>query len=131
MRRLFYKGELAKEIEITGTDAHHLMHVLRARAGDEMVVVDDRNRTARMEMVGFTGEAVTMRLKERLEMDTESPADITLAQCLLKADKMDFVVQGRGAWGKAGRAHHVPELRGALRCKKEGGTTEPLAEDRR
>ncbi|MBQ7479115.1 MAG: 16S rRNA (uracil(1498)-N(3))-methyltransferase [Selenomonadaceae bacterium] len=93
MRRLFYKGELAKEIEITGTDAHHLMHVLRARAGDEMVVVDDRNRVARMEMVGFTREAVTMRLKERLEMDTESPADITLAQCLLKADKMDFVVQ--------------------------------------
>ena len=93
MRRLFYKGLLAEKIEITGTDAHHLMHVLRARAGDEMVVVDDRNRVARMEMVGFTGEAVTMRLKERLEMDTESPADITLAQCLLKADKMDFVVQ--------------------------------------
>ncbi len=93
MRRLFYKGELAEEIEITGTDAHHLMHVLRAKAGDEMVVVDDRNRAARMEMVGFTGEAVTMRLKERLEMDTESQVDITLAQCLLKADKMDFVVQ--------------------------------------
>lgn len=93
MRRLFYKGLLAEKIEITGTDAHHLMHVLRARAGDEVVVVDDVNRAARMEMVAFSTDAVTLRLKERLSLDAESPMDITLAQCLLKADKMDFVVQ--------------------------------------
>ena len=36
MRRLFYKGALADEIEITGTDAHHLLHVLRAKAGQQL-----------------------------------------------------------------------------------------------
>ena len=33
MRRLFYKGLLSDTIEITGSDAHHLMHVMRAKAG--------------------------------------------------------------------------------------------------
>ncbi len=93
MRRLFFRGRLAEEIRITGTDAHHLMHVLRAKAGDEIVVVDDVNQAARMEMIAFSEEFVTMRFKERVSLEAESPVDITLAQCLLKADKMEFVVQ--------------------------------------
>ena len=53
MRRLFYKGLLADTIEITGSDAHHLMHVMRAKAGQEILVVDDENQVARMEMTAF------------------------------------------------------------------------------
>jgi 16S rRNA (uracil1498-N3)-methyltransferase len=41
MRRLFYKGILGESITITGTDAHHLMHVMRAKAGQQVTVVDD------------------------------------------------------------------------------------------
>ncbi len=93
MRRLFYKGLLADTIEITGSDAHHLMHVMRAKAGQEVVVVDDSGQVARMEMTAFREDAVTMQLKERLVADTESPLELVLAQCLLKADKMDYVVQ--------------------------------------
>lgn len=93
MRRLFYRGRLAERIEIRGTDAHHLMHVLRAKAGDEITVVDDEGRSARMAMEAFSEEAVTLRLKAYMELPAESPVKITLAQCLLKAEKMDFVVQ--------------------------------------
>ena len=93
MRRLFYKGLLADTIEITGSDAHHLMHVMRAKAGQEVTVVDDTGCVARMEMTAFREDAVTLTLKERLAADTESPLKLVLAQCLLKADKMDYVVQ--------------------------------------
>ena len=93
MRRLFYKGLLADTIEITGSDAHHLMHVMRAKAGQEVTVVDDEGSVARMEMTAFREEAVTLVLKERLAANTESPLELVLAQCLLKADKMDYVVQ--------------------------------------
>ena len=93
MRRLFYKGLLADTIEITGSDAHHLMHVMRAKAGQEVTVVDDAGCVARMEMTAFREDAVTLNLKERLAADTESPLKLVLAQCLLKADKMDYVVQ--------------------------------------
>ena len=93
MRRLFYKGILADKIKITGQDAHHLMHVMRAKAGQEVTVVDDEGSVALMEMTAFTAESVELTLKERLEGNTESPLELTLVQCLLKADKMDWVVQ--------------------------------------
>lgn len=102
MRRLFYKGLLADTVEITGSDAHHLMHVMRAKAGQEIILVDDENQVARMEMTGFREDAVTLTLRQRLEADTESPIDLVLAQCLLKSDKMDMVVQKAVELGAVG-----------------------------
>lgn len=102
MRRLFYKGTLAAVIEITGDDAHHLMHVMRAKAGQEVIVVDAENQVARMAMSAFREGAVTLTLQERLAADTESPIALVLAQCLLKADKMDLVVQKAVELGAVG-----------------------------
>lgn len=102
MRRLFYKGLLADTINITGSDAHHLMHVMRAKAGQLVTVVDDNGQVAAMEMVAFSDSAVTLQLKEHLAADTESPLKIMLAQCLLKADKMDMVVQKAVELGAVG-----------------------------
>ena len=102
MRRLFYKGLLADTVEITGSDAHHLMHVMRAKVGQEIILVDDENQVARMEMTGFREDAVTLTLRQRLEADTESPIDLVLAQCLLKSDKMDMVVQKAVELGAVG-----------------------------
>ena len=102
MRRLFYKGLLADTVKITGSDAHHLMHVMRAKAGQLVTVVDDNGQVAAMEMVAFSDSAVTLQLKEHLAADTESPLKIMLAQCLLKADKMDMVVQKAVELGAVG-----------------------------
>lgn len=102
MRRLFYKGLLADTIKITGSDAHHLMHVMRAKAGQLVTVVDNNGQVAAMEMVAFSDSAVTLQLKEHLAADTESPLKIMLAQCLLKADKMDMVVQKAVELGAVG-----------------------------
>ncbi len=93
MRRLFYRGKLADTITITGPDAHHLMHVMRAKPGQQVTVVDDMGQAACMEMTDFTAETVTMKLVGLLDADTEPPVNITLAPCLLKADKMELVVQ--------------------------------------
>ena len=40
MRQVFYPGELTEAIAITGGDAHHLAHVMRAQIGDAITVVD-------------------------------------------------------------------------------------------
>ena len=93
MRRLFIDGELQDEIVITGSDAHHLMHVMRARAGQHCVVVDSRQQVAEAEIKAFTADSVLLQRLSMLESCTESPIEITLAQCLPKGDKMDFIVQ--------------------------------------
>ncbi len=93
LRRFFLPGELAETVTLTGDDAHHLGFTLRARAGDRVVVVDPAHRVAEMEVSSFTADSVTLRLVRPLEADTESPLRLTLAMCLPKGDKMDFIVQ--------------------------------------
>ena len=93
MRRLFMPGKLADTVTLSGNDAHHLGYTLRARVGERCVVVDSERQIASMEITGFTADTVTLRLVERLEANTEPPIRLTLAVCLLKSDKMEFVVQ--------------------------------------
>lgn len=93
MRRLFLKGLLEDTVTITGDDAQHLMYAMRAKAGDEVILVDDTGAVGRMELTGFTADSVTMRLIERLDADTEPPIDIVLAQCLPKGDKLELIIQ--------------------------------------
>jgi len=93
MRRLFLKGLLEDVVTIMGDDAQHLMYAMRAKPGDEVILVDDTGAVGRMELTGFTADSVTMRLVERLEADTEPPIDLVLAQCLPKGDKLELVIQ--------------------------------------
>ena len=93
MRRLFYAGALAEEIEITGGDAHHLARVMRAQIGDEIVVADGEGRTACMRVSGIDRDAVRLHLVEYLAPEVSASTEVILVQALLKGEKMDFVVQ--------------------------------------
>ena len=93
MRRLFYAGELAEEIEITGGDAHHLARVMRAQIGDEVVVADSDGQTARMRVSGIDRDAVRLHLVEYMAPEVSASTEVILVQALLKGEKMDFVVQ--------------------------------------
>ena len=44
MRRIFIKALLQEKLVITGGDAHHLGRVMRARAGDRILVADDEGK---------------------------------------------------------------------------------------
>ncbi len=93
MRRLFYKGKLKDELEITGEDAHHLKNVYRAKINDEITVVDDFNSAARMRITAFTDTSVVLESVEEIELTGAPKARLTLAFCLLKGEKTDFVLQ--------------------------------------
>lgn len=93
MRRLFYAGELAEEIEITGGDAHHLAYVMRAQVGDAVVVAGSDGRIARMVICGIVHDSVHLRCMEYLPQTETERTEVILVQALLKGEKMDFVVQ--------------------------------------
>lgn len=93
MRRIFIKALLQEELVITGGDAHHLGRVMRAKAGDRILVADDQGKVGEYELTGFTESSVSMRLVQQVEERTESPVEIVLAQCLPKGDKLDLIVQ--------------------------------------
>ncbi|MDD7677339.1 MAG: RNA methyltransferase PUA domain-containing protein, partial [Anaerovibrio sp.] len=67
MRRIFIKALLQEELVITGGDAHHLGRVMRARAGDRILVADDEGKVGEYELTGFTESSVSMRLVHYVE----------------------------------------------------------------
>lgn len=92
MRQVFYPGELTETIAITGGDAHHLAHVMRAQIGDVITVVDAAGQAAEMAVTALTRDAVHLRMQRVLPAETEG-REVILVQALLKGEKMDFVVQ--------------------------------------
>ena len=92
MRQVFYPGELTEAIAITGGDAHHLAHVMRAQIGDVITVVDAAGQAAEMAVTALTRDAVHLRMQRVLPAET-ADREVILVQALLKGEKMDFVVQ--------------------------------------
>lgn len=54
MYRFFVPRNFAPEMVIDGQDAHHISHVLRMKAGDQVQIVSLDQVTALMEITGFT-----------------------------------------------------------------------------
>ena len=100
MRQVFYPGELTEAIAITGGDAHHLAHVMRAQIGDAITVVDAAGQAAEMVVTALTRDAVHLRTQRLLPAETED-REVVLVQALLKGEKMDFVVQKAAELGAA------------------------------
>ena len=100
MRQVFYPGVRAETIAITGGDAHHLAHVMRAQIGDAITVVDAAGQAAEMVVTALTRDVVHLRMQRVLPAETEG-REVVLVQALLKGEKMDFVVQKAAELGTA------------------------------
>ena len=78
---------------LSDDEARHLAQVLRLAAGDEVAVFDGAGREfrARIERVGRDG--AELRLLEQIGSAPEPAVRLTLAQAVIKGEKMDDVVR--------------------------------------
>jgi 16S rRNA (uracil1498-N3)-methyltransferase len=74
-------------------EAEHLTRVLRLGPGDTVAVFDGRGHEFQARVAGATGRQVRVEIVARLEPAAESSVHFTLAQTVLKGDKMDDVVR--------------------------------------
>jgi 16S rRNA (uracil1498-N3)-methyltransferase len=86
-------GDGVGRLELPEEEATHLSRVLRLKSGDAVSVFNGAGDefTAVVEEVGKA--RVTVQLQARLTPRAESPVALTLAQAVLKGDKMDDVVR--------------------------------------
>jgi len=80
------------EVEITGAEAHHLLHVLRLRPGDSVVVFDGRGKEFLAELTRCEKNSAAARVLEP-STPRESPFSLTLAVAVPKMDSMSRIVQ--------------------------------------
>jgi 16S rRNA (uracil1498-N3)-methyltransferase len=86
LTRLYFPAEIAAHGRcLLGPEqAHHVVRVLRLKAGDGVTLFDGR---------GGEYAAVALNVGERTSVDRESPLKVTLAQAISSADRMDYTIQ--------------------------------------
>ena len=72
------------------SDVHHLLHVMRMKKGDNIIVID--NKKEYLAEINNTNP-LDIVIKEELDNNNELPTRVTLLYCLSKGDKIEFVIQ--------------------------------------
>jgi 16S rRNA (uracil1498-N3)-methyltransferase len=80
-------------IMLTATVAHQIRDVLRLRAGERVVLLDDAGSEYEAQLERVDRHEVTARVTERRAVMTEPHAHVALYPALLKADKFEWVLQ--------------------------------------
>jgi 16S rRNA (uracil1498-N3)-methyltransferase len=73
--------------------AHHAVHVLRLRAGEEVTLFNGRGGEYAGRIAAIERLRVTVDLLEQRALERESPLAVTLVQGVSSSEKMDFTVQ--------------------------------------
>jgi 16S rRNA (uracil1498-N3)-methyltransferase len=91
----FYAPDFSPDsvFELPADEAQHLARVLRLRAGDEIAVFDGAGQEALARIVSVASRRVSVRVVEQRVSAPEARVAVTLAQALLKSDKMDRVIR--------------------------------------
>ena len=95
LTRVFVSSALREGaiVELPPETASHVAKVLRARAGDALVLFGGDGLEFTGEIQSVRGSRVAVSLGAARAVDRESPLEVTLVQCIPRGDRMDFIVQ--------------------------------------
>jgi 16S rRNA (uracil1498-N3)-methyltransferase len=80
-------------LRVEGNEVRHIRRVLRLKVGDEIVVFNGSAKEYEGKIVEEGPSSVVIMIQSILSSKRESPLEITLAQSLLKGEKMDYIIQ--------------------------------------
>ncbi len=83
---------------LTGSEAHHLLHVMRAAPGREVVLFDGRGGEFTAEVTRCGRVEVELAVGPRRDVERELPFELTLAAPLPKGDRQRWLVERRSSW---------------------------------
>ena len=93
--RVLVPGVAAGEQVISGSEATHLVRVLRVKAGQQVVAFDGKGLEALGQVVDASDGRVVLHLADPVPGEVEASLRLTLAVALLKGDRLaDVVRQG-------------------------------------
>lgn len=81
------------QVTLDSDESHHLVHVLRLVAGDEIAVFDGHGREFQARVARADRNAASVTIGAPIATAPEAPVLTILVQAVLKGDKMDGVVR--------------------------------------
>lgn len=92
--RYFSEEPLAGEhATLRGSEAHHLLHVMRAKVGTEIIVFDGQGGEWWAEITKLGRADVELALKKHRPIERELPLEFILAVALPKGDRQRWLVE--------------------------------------
>jgi 16S rRNA (uracil1498-N3)-methyltransferase len=93
--RFFFPSPLAvgREVALPARAAHHASAVLRLRPGDAVTLFDGTGGEYDARIERISARAVDIAVGEHRATERESPLAVTLAQAIIAAERMDYVIQ--------------------------------------
>jgi len=80
-------------VSLSGSEAHHLAHVMRAEVGTEVMLFDGSGAEFRARVTRTGREKVELTVLARSEVDRELPLDVTLGIALPKGNRQRWFVE--------------------------------------
>jgi 16S rRNA (uracil1498-N3)-methyltransferase len=80
-------------LKMEGDEVKHIRKVLRLKAGDEITVFDGLGKEFEGTIVEEGLSSVGIKIQNVYSSRRDSPLEVTLAQSLLKGEKMDYLIQ--------------------------------------
>ncbi len=95
MRRFFLQNIDPESVPIVikGAEARHMIRVLRMMPGEEIVLIEGGGRRFRATIRDVRRGCVTVDIISELPGIMPSPVKITLAQALIRARRMDIIIE--------------------------------------
>jgi 16S rRNA (uracil1498-N3)-methyltransferase len=78
---------------LAGSEAHHLLHVMRAKVGTELILFDGEGGEWWAEITKLGRADVEFALKKHRTIERELPREVTLAIALPKGDRQRWLVE--------------------------------------
>ncbi len=80
-------------LKVEGEEVKHIRKVLRLKEGDEITIFDGLGKEFRGIIVEEGLSSAVIRIEHVICSKKDSPLEVTLAQSLLKGEKMDYLIQ--------------------------------------
>lgn len=94
MQRYFVPEKSWKEQEvIIEEDARHISKVMRMKPEDDIICVHPDKKAALCKIIDIDDDKVTASILAWLEEERDLPVNVTIAQGLPKADKLELILQ--------------------------------------
>ncbi len=93
--RIYVEMDLAGEdsLDLPATSAHHVSRVLRMRSGQRLWLFNGNGPAELAEIVAIDRRKVAVKLLQQQDDGCESSLEITLVQCISRAQHMDYTLQ--------------------------------------
>jgi 16S rRNA (uracil1498-N3)-methyltransferase len=94
VQRYFVDGQAGKDhFIISGDDYHHIVRVMRMKAGEQIICVLPEGKSAICHIAEITDENVVANVVKWEEGTSELPVHVVIASGLPKGDKLELIIQ--------------------------------------